>query len=180
MSEDYLLDVLDDLFRSDSRSAALDRLEELSRENGVDGRAITYLIPLVRAPEVDVRQRASWLMGKLAQNKVVTFWPLEELKNLLHDEDPEVRENAAWTIGELTGQRIGTLGSIECLNHLLEDERPTVRGMAAWALGRMAERLDMGFPSSVEPLTSLTKDRYDSVRKSAAYALERLRALGIE
>ncbi len=180
MTADEMLALLERLLITESRPEALDTLERLCRDNRADGRAITYLIPILHAPEPESRRRASWLMGKLAQNKVVAFWPLEELSNLLHDDDPEVRENAAWAIGELTGQRIGTVGCIEHLNQLLSDDVPSVRGMAAWALGRMAERLEMGFLTSMGPLTELSNDRFESVRRSAIYALERLAALGIE
>ncbi len=180
MTADDMLALLERLLVTESRPGALDALELLSRENKADGRAVACLMPILHAPGLEDRRRASWLMGKLAQNKVETFWPLEELNGLLHDDDPEVRENAAWAIGELTGQRIGTLGSIEHLNHLLSDDIPSVRGMAAWALGRIAERLELGFLTSIEPLTELTEDRFESVRRSAVYALERLAALGIK
>ncbi|MGE5379285.1 MAG: HEAT repeat domain-containing protein [Candidatus Saccharibacteria bacterium] len=176
---DVTLELLESLLVPESRMDALCLLEQLARENKVDGRVVTYLIPILHAPEPEVRVRASWLMGKLAQNKVDTIWPVEELNNLLHDDEPEVRENAAWTIGELTSKRVGTVGSIEHLNRLLVDETPSVRGMAAWAIGRLAERLGLGFSSSVVPLKELSGDRFESVRRSATYALEHLAAIGI-
>ncbi|MBI0582863.1 MAG: HEAT repeat domain-containing protein [Methanomassiliicoccus sp.] len=180
MSPEEMLDLLDRMLVEDTRAAAMDALEDLLRKGSDDGRAVTYLIPVLHAPDDETRRRASWLIGKLAQNKACTFWPVEELNNLLHDDDPEVRENAAWCLGELTGMRIGSLGTIEHLNHLLGDESGSARGMAAWALGRMAERLNMGFQTSMAPLGKLLDDRYESVRRSAQYALDRLRAMGIE
>jgi HEAT repeat protein len=180
MSPDEMLDLLERLLADGSRSEALDELERRCREGCTDVRVVTYLIPVLHSPDDGVRRRASWLVGKLAQNKTVTFWPLEELNNLLHDEDAEVRENAAWAIGELTSMRVGGVGSIEHLNGLLGDAVPSVRGMAAWAVGRLAERLGLGFQSSIAPLTRLLEDRYDSVRRSARYALDHLQAAGIE
>jgi HEAT repeat protein len=175
-----LLPILEDLLVDDTREFSLMALEERCCRGLADPRAVTYLIPLAHSPDPSIRRRASWLMGKLAQNKCATFWPVEELNNLLHDDDAEVRENAAWTIGELTGMRTGGIGSIEHLNRLLGDEVPSVRGMAAWALGRLAERLGLGFPSSISPLQGLMDDHHASVRMSAQYALDHLRSIGIE
>jgi hypothetical protein len=180
MSPDEMLELLEKLLVDDAREEALGELERRCREGCTDVRVVTYLMPILHVPDEGSRRRASWLMGKMAQNKAHTFWPLEELNNLLHDDDAEVRENAAWTIGELTSMRVGGLGSIEHLNGLLGDAVPSVRGMAAWALGRMAERLSLGFQSSVGPLIILLDDRYDSVRRSARYALDHLKAMGIE
>ncbi len=180
MTPDKMLELLEKLLSDGTREGALDELERRCREGCTDPRAVTYLIPVLHVPDEASRRRASWLMGKLAQNKVCTFWPLEELNNLLHDDDPEIRENAAWAIGELTSMRVGGLGSIEHLNGLLADHLPSVRGMAAWALGRLAERLGLGFQSSLGPLRALLNDRYESVRRSAEYAVERLKAIGIE
>jgi vesicle coat complex subunit len=180
MTPDEMLELLDDLLVDGTREAALEKLEKLCREGCTDPRAVIYLIPVLHVPDQASRRRASWLVGKLAQNKTRTFWPVEELNNLLHDDDPEVRENAAWAIGELTGMKVGGLGSIEHLNGLLSDPVPSVRGMAAWALGRLAERLTLGFQSSVAPLKALLEDRFESVRRSAQYAIDHLRAAGIE
>ncbi len=180
MSPDDMMELLEKLLVNETRDGALSELERRCREGCKDPRAITYLIPVLRVPEEESRRKASWLMGKLAQNKTSTFWPLEELNNLLHDDDPEVRENAAWTIGELTSMRVGGLGSIEHLNALLRDAVPSVRGMAAWALGRLAERMGLGFHSSIAPLRTLLDDRFESVRRSAQYAIDHLRAAGIE
>jgi hypothetical protein len=179
-SSNEYLDLLDRLLEEGTREESLTTLEAMCREGTADGRAVTYLIPVARAPDPATRRKASWLMGKLAQNKCSTFWPVEELNNLLHDDDPEVRENAAWAIGELTGMRTGGIGSIEHLNQLLVDRTPNVRGMAAWALGRLAERMSLGFQSSLGPLTALTADRFESVRQCAAYALEHLKNIGVE
>lgn len=180
MSPDEMLELLEGLLSDDARGRALDELEQRCRGGCTDPRAVTYLMPVLHVPDEGARRRASWLMGKLAQNKTSTFWPLEELNNLLHDDDPEVRENAAWTIGELTSMRVGGLGSIEHLNGLLRDNVPSVRGMAAWALGRLAERMGLGFQTSIAPLRTLLDDRYESVHRSAEYALERLKAAGVE
>ncbi|MDW5563857.1 MAG: HEAT repeat domain-containing protein [Methanomassiliicoccus sp.] len=180
MTPDDMLDLMERLLVEETRENALEELEKICREGCTDPRAVTYLIPVLHVPDDLSRRRASWLMGKLAQNKTSTFWPLEELNNLLHDQDAEVRENAAWAIGELTGMRVGGLGSIEHLNRLLMDPIPSVRGMAAWTLGRLAERLRLGFQSSIGPLRSLLDDRYDSVRRSAQYALDHLTTIGVE
>ena len=163
-----------------TRIGALKRLEALSREKKADGKAVTYLISALKDSEPEVRRKASWTVGKLAQNKEDACWPLELLNVLLHDDDPEVRENAAWAIGELAGMRIGVLSSIGHLDLLLGDANVTVRGMAAWALGRLAERIGLGYSTSVEPLKTLLEDRSVLVRESAAYALDRLRGIGVE
>jgi HEAT repeat protein len=179
-SSNEYLDLLDRLLDENTLEEALSALEGMCRVGTADGRAVTYLIPVARSPDPGTRRKASWLMGKLAQNKCSTFWPVEELNNLLHDEEAEVRENAAWAIGELTSMRTGGIGSIEHLNHLLDDATPSVRGMAAWALGRLAERMSLGFQSSLEPLKALSSDRYEGVRRSAAYALVHLKNIGVE
>ncbi|NLK25527.1 MAG: HEAT repeat domain-containing protein [Euryarchaeota archaeon] len=161
--------------RKDVRLNALKKMEELARAGQVDETVLPSLMFLLKSSIIDERRKASWIVAKLAQNKVDALWPLETFNNRITDEDPEVRENMAWALGELAGMRIGIQGSITHLTDLLLDEEAMVRGMAAWALGRFAERLNMGSPRAQELLEKRIRDESPYVSKSASYALERMR-----
>jgi HEAT repeat protein len=161
--------------QTEVRLTALKRLDELARAGDVDASSLPSLIILFDSPSVDDRRRATWIVAKLAQNKIEAFWPIEALNRLTMDKDAEVRENAAWALGELAGMRIGVQGSLSFLTQLLLDRESMVRGMAAWSLGRFAERLNMGSPLTLELLQKLTQDKSPYVRKSAEYAYDRMR-----
>jgi HEAT repeat protein len=161
------------------RSAAFERLQQLLRDRAIFGLAPSELSDALHHPAAETRRQASWVIGKMAQNKIPGDYSLDIMEHLTLDPDAEVRENAAWAIGEIAGVQIGREGSITFLNRLLEDESFEIRGMAGWSIGRLAEKLFLGNTNSLALLVRLRDDRSELVRKSATFALERLAKIGI-
>jgi len=156
---------------------AMDRLESALRHKSEDASSLRPLARLLHHENAEVRKKAIWLVGKLAQNKVQGEYPVSSVLGLMEDEDEESRENAAWAVGEMAALKIGSEQEAEKLNSLLKDEFSQVRGMAAWALGRLAERDSVALRSSESLLRQLLQDKSVYVSKSASWALERLEPL---
>ena len=156
---------------------AMDRLESALRQRLGDASSLGPLARLLHHENAEVRKKAIWLIGKLAQNKVPGEYPVSYVLGLMEDEDEESRENAAWAVGEMAALQIGGEQEAEKLNSLLKDDSSQVRGMAAWALGRLAERASVALRSSESLLRQLLQDKSVYVCKSASWALERLEPL---
>ena len=121
--------------------------------------------------EEDVRDRTSWCVAKMGQNKVPDMRILDILVSMKDDENPQVRENVVWGIGEVAGAGIGDERSLSTVNVLMKDLDNGVRAMAAWAAGRVRTRLKMENDEMLALLNSLLSDRSNLVQKSAEYAL---------
>ena len=119
----------------------------------------------------DVRDRTSWCVAKMGQNKVPDMRILDILVSMKDDENSQVRENVAWGIGEVAGAKIGDGRSMSTVNLLMKDTDNGVRAMAAWAAGRIRSRLKMENDEMLALLNSLLDDRSNFVLKSAEFAL---------
>lgn len=154
-TEKWLADLDDDLRKRKDRSDALDELFQL-----------TFV------GDAEIRQKASWCVAKMGQNKVSDMHILDILVSLVDDEDGIVRENVAWGIGEVAGAGIGDERSIETVVRLLDDDITDVRGMAAWAAGRLKHKLELTSKRLDGKLISMSDDPSEFVRKSVSFALE--------
>ena len=121
--------------------------------------------------EEDVRDRTSWCVAKMGQNKVPDMRILDILVSMKDDDNSQVRENVAWGIGEVAGAGIGDEKSLSTVNELMKDTDNGVRAMAAWAAGRVRTRLNMENDEMLALLNSLLDDRSNLVQKSAEFAL---------
>ena len=121
--------------------------------------------------EEDVRDRTSWCVAKMGQNKVPDMRILDILVSMKDDDNSQVRENVAWGIGEVAGAGIGDERSLSTVNELMKDTDNGVRAMAAWAAGRVRTRLNMENDEMLALLNSLLDDRSNLVQKSAEFAL---------
>lgn len=152
---DYFDDLENDLRHKKDRAADLDDLFQYS-----------FL------GEDDVRERASWCVAKMGQNKVPDSRILDILYSMTGDDDPQVRENVAWGIGEVAGAGIGDERSIDSVTRLMKDQENTVRGMAVWAAGRLRHKLSLENEAMLDIARSLLDDVSPLVRKSAEYVFE--------
>ena len=121
--------------------------------------------------EEDVRDRTSWCVAKMGQNKVPDMRILDILVSMKDDDNSQVRENVAWGIGEVAGAGIGDEKSLSTVNELMKDTDNGVRAMAAWAAGRVRTRLNMENDEMLALLNFLLNDRSNLVQKSAEFAL---------
>ena len=154
VTADYFDSLEGDLRAKKDRSDELDELFQLSFLG--DG---------------DVRDRTSWCVAKMGQNKVADMRILDILVTMKDDDNPQVRENVVWGIGEVAGAGIGDERSLSTVNQLMRDSDNGVRAMAAWAAGRIRTRLRMENDEMLALLNSLLDDRSNLVQKSAEYAL---------
>ena len=154
-TEVWLAALDDDLRKKKDRSDALDELFQL-----------TFL------GDAETRQKATWCVAKMGQNKVSEMHILDILVPLVDDEDDTVRENVAWGIGEVAGAGIGDERSLEAIVKLLDDDITDVRGMAAWAAGRLKHKLKLTSKHLDVKLMSMSDDPSEFVRKSVSFALE--------
>ena len=154
VTSDYLDSLESDLRAKKDRSEELDELFQLS-----------FL------GEDDVRDRTSWCVAKMGQNKVPDMRILDILVSMKDDDNSQVRENVAWGIGEVAGAGIGDERSLSTVNLLMKDPDNGVRAMAAWAAGRVRSRLTMENDEMLALLNSLLDDRSNLVQKSAEFAL---------
>ena len=154
VTEDYFDSLEKDLRGKKDRSDELDDLFQLS-----------FL------GDTDVRQRVSWCVAKMGQNKVPDMRILDILSSMKDDADSQVRENVVWGIGEVAGAGIGDERSVSAVRGALKDQDNGVRAMAAWAAGRLRFKLDINDDEMLALLNSLLDDRSNLVRKSAEFAL---------
>ena len=154
VTSDYFDSLEADLRAKKDRSEELDELFQLS-----------FL------GEEDVRDRTSWCVAKMGQNKVPDMRILDILASMKDDENSQVRENVAWGIGEVAGAGIGDERSLSTVNGLMKDSDNGVRAMAAWAAGRIRSRLNMENEEMLALLNFLLDDRSNLVKKSAEFAL---------
>ena len=154
VTSDYFDSLEADLRAKKDRSEELDELFQLS-----------FL------GEEDVRDRTSWCVAKMGQNKVPDMRIMDILASMKDDENSQVRENVAWGIGEVAGAGIGDERSLSTVNGLMKDSDNGVRAMAAWAAGRIRSRLNMENEEMLALLNSLLDDRSNLVQKSAEFAL---------
>ena len=152
---DYFDSLESDLRGKKDRSEELDELFQLS-----------FL------GEDDIRERTSWCIAKMGQNKVPDMRILDILISMKDDANSQVRENVVWGIGEVAGAGIGDERSVSAVIELMKDDDNSVRAMAAWAAGRLRFKLNMEDDEMLALLNSLLEDRSNLVKKSAEYALE--------
>ena len=108
-------------------STAMDEIESLLRRKEWDGPIPPSIVTLLESDRTETRRRAIWLIGKFAQDKIKTAYPLETVTSLCADQDEETRENAAWTIGEMAGLGIGGTEQVDRLADFLS-KRPHPHG----------------------------------------------------
>ena len=121
--------------------------------------------------EDDIKERTSWCVAKMGQNKVPDMRILDILVSMKDDPNEQVRENVAWGIGEVAGANIGDDRSVSVINELMKDPDNGVRAMAAWAAGRIRHRLNIDDGEMLALLKGLLDDRSDLVKRSAEFAL---------
>jgi len=121
--------------------------------------------------EDDIKERTSWCVAKMGQNKVPDMRILDILVSMKDDPNEQVRENVAWGIGEVAGANIGDDRSVSVINELMKDPDNGVRAMAAWAAGRLRFKLGVNDDDMLALLNSLLDDRSNLVKKSAEFAL---------
>ena len=154
VTSDYFDSLEADLRAKKDRSGELDELFQLSFLG--DG---------------EVRERVSWCVAKMGQNKVPDMRILDILASMKDDSNSQVRENVVWGIGEVAGAGIGDERSVSAVRGALKDQDNGVRAMAAWAAGRLRFKLDINDDEMLALLNSLLDDRSNLVRKSAEFAL---------
>ena len=121
--------------------------------------------------EDDIKERTSWCVAKMGQNKVPDMRILDILVSMKDDDNEQVRENVAWGIGEVAGANIGDDRSVSAVNELMRDPDNGVRAMATWAAGRLRFKLAINDNDMLALLNSLLDDRSNLVKKSAEFAL---------
>ena len=149
----------------------LDSLEKDLREKKDRSEELDELFQLSFLGEDDVRERVSWCVAKMGQNKVPDMRILDILASMKDDDNPQVRENVVWGIGEVAGAGIGDEHSMDIVKELLKDDDNGVRAMAAWAAGRLRFKLNIDDDEMLALLNSLLDDRSNLVKRSAEFAL---------
>ena len=149
----------------------LDSLEKDLRGKKDRSEELDELFQLSFLGEDDVRERVSWCVAKMGQNKVPDMRILDIRASMKDDADSQVRENVVWGIGEVAGAGIGDERSADIVKGLLKDDDNGVRAMAAWAAGRLRFKLNIDDDEMLALLNSLLDDRSNLVKKSAEFAL---------
>ena len=156
----------------DSTTAGyLDSLEKDLREKKDRPEELDELFQLSFLGDGEVRERVSWCVAKMGQNKVPDMRILDILASMKDDSNSQVRENVVWGIGEVAGAGIGDERSVNIVKGLLKDDDNGVRAMSAWAAGRLRFKLNIDDGEMLALLNSLLDDRSNLVRKSAEFAL---------
>ncbi|MCQ2086239.1 MAG: HEAT repeat domain-containing protein [archaeon] len=147
-----------------------DILEANLRKNMDCSEDIRKLSQMSVCDDANVRQRVSWCIAKMGQNKVSDVRIVNILFLMRNDSDSQIRENVAWGIGEVAGAGIGNNDSVSAVLHLMSDHDSSVRAMAAWAAGRLRHklRIDGGI---TKKLRDLENDSSSYVRKCVEFAL---------
>lgn len=122
--------------------------------------------------DTEIKQRTSWCLAKMGQNKVSDMRILDILVSMACDADGQVRENVAWGIGEVTGAGIGDDRSVYVVVKLMDDDEKDVRAMAAWAAGRLKHKIGIKSKSIDDRLVGLLEDSSEYVKKAARFALD--------
>lgn len=149
----------------------LDALENDLKSNIDRSVELDNLSGLVRSESSVIREKSSWCVAKMGQNKVKDERIVEILLPLVFDPTTDVRENVAWGIGEAAGSGIGDDRCTQCITLLLSDAKSNVRGMAAWAAGRLIHKLKIYDEKMIAALKSLKDDASEFVRQSVNFAL---------
>ena len=149
----------------------LDSLEKDLREKKDRSDELDELFQLSFLGEDDVKERVSWCVAKMGQNKVPDMRILDILASMKDDPNSQIRENVVWGIGEVAGAGIGDERSVSIVKLLLKDGDNGVRAMAAWAAGRIRFKLDIDDDEMLALLNDLLDDKSNLVRKSAEFAL---------
>lgn len=132
---------------------------------------IDELFQLSFLGDAETKERVSWCVAKMGQNKYPDMRIVDILLPLTADRNPQVRENVAWGIGEVATAGIGDDRCVNAVVELMGDRESSVRGMAAWAAGRLVHKLSFRDEILIETVKSLLDDRSKFVRKSAEFAL---------
>lgn len=148
-----------------------DSLEAELRAKKDRSEELDELFQLSFLGEDDIKERTSWCVAKMGQNKVPDMRILDILVSMKDDDNEQVRENVAWGIGEVAGANIGDDRSVSAVNELMRDPDNGVRAMAAWAAGRLRFKLGVNDNDMLALLNSLLDDRSNLVKKSAEFAL---------
>lgn len=151
----YLEDLETDLRAKKDRTEELDELFQLS-----------FL------GDAETRNKVSWCVAKMAQNKIEDLRIIDILVTMTGNPDAEVRENVVWGIGEAAGYGMCDDRCINAVNELMSDSSETVRGTAVWAAGRIILRTDRDDGFLRSKVESMRNDRSDYVRKAVESALE--------
>lgn len=156
----------------ESQKGYFDSLEQDLRKKKDRSGELDDLFQFSFLGDDDVRERTSWCVAKMGQNKIQDMRILDILSSMSEDENPQVRENVAWGIGEVAGAGVGDDRSVSVINSLMGDAENSVRGMAAWAAGRLRYKLGIEDGIMLTTLRSLLDDRSVIVKRSAEFALE--------
>ena len=149
----------------------LDSLEKDLREKKDRSDELGELFQLSFLGDDGEREKVSWCVAKMGQNKIPDTRILDILVSMKDDDNDQVRENVAWGIGEVAGAGIGDERSLSVINGLMRDSDNGVRAMAAWAAGRLRIKLSIENDEMLVLLNSLLSDRSNFVQKSAEFAL---------
>lgn len=152
--------------------AFLEELDSDLRAKKDRADALDELMQLSFLGDDEVREKVSWCLAKMGQNKVSDMRIFSILMSMYDDPLPEVKENIAWGLGELAGCGIGDDNSMSKVKELMDHSGSSVRSMAAWAAGRYHHKLKMTDDELMDKLTSLTEDKSNLVSMSAKFAIE--------
>ncbi|MDI6735789.1 MAG: HEAT repeat domain-containing protein [bacterium] len=120
-----------------------------------DKTAVTYLLPLLKTKEKNLRLNIAAALGKLGNNEGI-----EVLINCLKDGNEEVKTFAALTLG-----KIGNKRATESLILLLNETNPNIKAQAVTALGNIKD------PRAIEPLICKLNDEESSIQKLSSMSL---------
>lgn len=149
----------------------LDSLESDLRAGKDRSSEIDELFQMTLCADDAVKERVSWCLAKMAQNKCADI-RIHVILLSLRGSSQEVLENVAWGLGELAGRGTGDDSSLDLLKILMKHQSSSVRSMAAWATGRCHRKLGLFDAESMSILESLRDDKSQLVRRSAEFAID--------
>ena len=125
-----LLEALKDS-NKDTRSGAIDTLNEVAAENKLNANAVEPLSQALKDKDRLIRMRAAKALGAIGDARAI-----EPLIQTLKDEDVTVRQNAAYALGYIYDERV-----IDTLKMALKDSSWFVRDAAKASLKQVQEKL---------------------------------------
>lgn len=149
-----------------------DCLEKNLREKKDRSEELDELFQLSFLGDDETKEKVSWCVAKMGQNKVPDMRILNILASMYESENDQIRENVAWGIGEIAGAEIGDDRSVAIITKLMCDPEKNVRGTAVWAAGRLKHKLGIDDERMTEIAKDLINDPSPLVSKSAEFYFE--------